>query len=82
MMSALQKNAHHCVIQFLELAEFGTSLVNKQIILRAKRERFFKRLNKIISTMYHMKRTCAYYKKEFEYLFFQDDKQNSSRFPG
>ena len=32
--------------------------------------------------MYHMKRTCAYIKKEFEYLFFQEDKQNSSRFPG
>ena len=32
--------------------------------------------------MYHMKRTCAYIEKEFEYLFFQEDKQNSSRFPG
>ena len=36
----LQKNADHCVIQSLELAEFGTLLVNKQIIIRAKRENF------------------------------------------
>ena len=36
----LQKNADHRVIQFLELAEFGTLLVNKQIIIRAKREKF------------------------------------------
>ena len=32
--------------------------------------------------MYRMKRTCANIKKEFDYLFFQEHEQNSSRFPG
>ena len=33
--------------------------------------------------MFYMKRTCyLYQKQEFEYLFSQEDKQNSSWFPG
>ena len=84
----LQKNTDHCVCvchSIFGTSEFGTLLVNKQIIVRAKGEKFFnllKRLKNFISTMYRMKRTCAYIKKQFEYLFFQEDKHNSSRFPG
>ena len=51
----LQKNADHCVIQFLELAEFGTLLVNKQKIIHVKCQNFL---------------TLAYIKKKNLNIYF------------